>query len=88
MRAETVFGVDSDGVPVDVIIRWVSRVMTLVPGDVIATGTPAGVGPLKAGDVVEVMLDGIAHCVIRLWISRPEPCRSPAVVVADQVKEQ
>jgi 2-keto-4-pentenoate hydratase/2-oxohepta-3-ene-1,7-dioic acid hydratase in catechol pathway len=45
--------------PVDVIIRWVSRVMTLVPGDVIATGTPAGVGPLKAGDVVEVVIDGI-----------------------------
>jgi 2-keto-4-pentenoate hydratase/2-oxohepta-3-ene-1,7-dioic acid hydratase in catechol pathway len=45
--------------PVDVIIRWVSRVMTLVPGDVIATGTPAGVGPLKAGDVVEVMIEGI-----------------------------
>lgn len=45
--------------PVDVIIRWVSRVMTLLPGDVIATGTPAGVGPMKAGDVVEVMIDGI-----------------------------
>jgi 2-keto-4-pentenoate hydratase/2-oxohepta-3-ene-1,7-dioic acid hydratase in catechol pathway len=45
--------------PVDVIIRWVSRVMTLVPGDVIATGTPAGVGPIKAGDVVEVAISGI-----------------------------
>ena len=45
--------------PVDVIIRWVSRVMTLVPGDVIATGTPAGVGPIKAGVVVEVVVAGI-----------------------------
>ena len=45
--------------PVDVIIPWVSRVMTLLPGDVIATGTPAGVGPMKAGDVVEVIIDGI-----------------------------
>jgi 2-keto-4-pentenoate hydratase/2-oxohepta-3-ene-1,7-dioic acid hydratase in catechol pathway len=45
--------------PVDVIIRWVSRVMTLVPGDVIATGTPAGVGPIKSGDVVEVVIPGI-----------------------------
>jgi 2-keto-4-pentenoate hydratase/2-oxohepta-3-ene-1,7-dioic acid hydratase in catechol pathway len=44
---------------VDVIIRWVSRMMTLVPGDVIATGTPAGVGPLHAGDVVEVTVSGI-----------------------------
>ena len=45
--------------PVDVIIPWISRVMTLVPGDVIATGTPAGVGPIKAGDVVEVVIAGI-----------------------------
>ena len=43
----------------DVIIRWISRVMTLVPGDVIATGTPSGVGPLKAGDVVEVVVGGV-----------------------------
>jgi 2-keto-4-pentenoate hydratase/2-oxohepta-3-ene-1,7-dioic acid hydratase in catechol pathway len=44
---------------IDVIIPWVSRVMTLLPGDVIATGTPAGVGPMKAGDVVEVVIPGI-----------------------------
>jgi len=44
---------------VDAIIRWVSRVMTLLPGDVIATGTPAGVGPLHEGDVVEVIVDGV-----------------------------
>jgi 2-keto-4-pentenoate hydratase/2-oxohepta-3-ene-1,7-dioic acid hydratase in catechol pathway len=45
--------------PIDVIIPWVSRVMTLLPGDVIATGTPAGVGPMKAGDVVEIVVPGI-----------------------------
>lgn len=43
----------------DVIIRWISRVMTLFPGDVIATGTPSGVGPLKAGDIVEVVVGGV-----------------------------
>ena len=45
--------------PVDVIIRWIAQVMTLEPGDVIATGTPSGVGPLVAGDVVEVSVSGI-----------------------------
>ena len=45
--------------PVDVIIRWISRIMTLEPGDIIATGTPAGVRPLAAGDVVEVAVSGI-----------------------------
>jgi 2-keto-4-pentenoate hydratase/2-oxohepta-3-ene-1,7-dioic acid hydratase in catechol pathway len=44
---------------IGVILAWISRVMTLVPGDVIATGTPAGVGPLHEGDVVEVMVSGI-----------------------------
>jgi 2-keto-4-pentenoate hydratase/2-oxohepta-3-ene-1,7-dioic acid hydratase in catechol pathway len=41
------------------LVRWISRMMTLHPGDVIATGTPAGVGPLVAGDVVEVDIAGI-----------------------------
>jgi 2-keto-4-pentenoate hydratase/2-oxohepta-3-ene-1,7-dioic acid hydratase in catechol pathway len=45
--------------PVDVIIRWISRMMTLLPGDVVATGTPAGVGPIVAGDVVEVVVSGL-----------------------------
>ena len=45
--------------PVDVIIRWVSRMMTLVPGDVVPTGTPAGIGPLRPGDVVEVVVGGV-----------------------------
>jgi len=40
--------------PVDELIAFISTVMTLEPGDIILTGTPAGVGPLTAGDVVEV----------------------------------
>ena len=42
----------------DVVAR-VAEIMTLLPGDVIATGTPAGVGPLTAGDHVEIRIDGI-----------------------------
>lgn len=45
--------------PLDAIIRYISRVMTLFPGDLVATGTPAGVGPLAAGDVVEVTVEGV-----------------------------
>jgi len=41
------------------LLEYVSRVMTLLPGDVILTGTPAGVGPLEAGDKVEVEIEGI-----------------------------
>jgi 2-keto-4-pentenoate hydratase/2-oxohepta-3-ene-1,7-dioic acid hydratase in catechol pathway len=41
------------------LISYVSQVMTLEPGDVILTGTPAGVGPLQPGDVVEVEIEGI-----------------------------
>jgi 2-keto-4-pentenoate hydratase/2-oxohepta-3-ene-1,7-dioic acid hydratase in catechol pathway len=45
--------------PLDAIIRFISQVMTLEPGDVIATGTPAGVSPLNAGDLVEVTVEGV-----------------------------
>jgi 2-keto-4-pentenoate hydratase/2-oxohepta-3-ene-1,7-dioic acid hydratase in catechol pathway len=41
------------------LISFISRVMTLLPGDVIATGTPAGVGPMRPGDLVEVRVEGI-----------------------------
>jgi 2-keto-4-pentenoate hydratase/2-oxohepta-3-ene-1,7-dioic acid hydratase in catechol pathway len=41
------------------IIEWVTRVMTLLPGDVILTGTPAGVGPMTAGQSVSVTVEGI-----------------------------
>jgi 2-keto-4-pentenoate hydratase/2-oxohepta-3-ene-1,7-dioic acid hydratase in catechol pathway len=43
----------------DVVIRHIAQAMTLFPGDLIPTGTPAGVGPLVAGDVVEVSVEGV-----------------------------
>jgi 2-keto-4-pentenoate hydratase/2-oxohepta-3-ene-1,7-dioic acid hydratase in catechol pathway len=42
-----------------VLVEFVTSIMTMLPGDVIFTGTPAGVGPLAAGDVVEVEVEGI-----------------------------
>jgi 2-keto-4-pentenoate hydratase/2-oxohepta-3-ene-1,7-dioic acid hydratase in catechol pathway len=52
------------------LVRWVSRMMTLMPGDVIATGTPAGVGPLVAGDTVEVSVAGVG--VLRNPVQAPQ----------------
>jgi 2-keto-4-pentenoate hydratase/2-oxohepta-3-ene-1,7-dioic acid hydratase in catechol pathway len=46
---------------VDELIAYISHVMTLMPGDVIATGTPAGVGPLAPGDVVTVRVSGVGE---------------------------
>ncbi|CAN5844147.1 fumarylacetoacetate hydrolase family protein [soil metagenome] len=45
--------------PIPVLIAYISGIMTLEPGDVIATGTPAGVGPLQPGDRVEVEVPGL-----------------------------
>ncbi len=55
--------------PVAFLVRWISNVMTLYPGDLIATGTPAGVGPLLAGDVVEVSVNGVG--VLRNPVQAP-----------------
>jgi 2-keto-4-pentenoate hydratase/2-oxohepta-3-ene-1,7-dioic acid hydratase in catechol pathway len=43
----------------NVLIEFITKVMTLLPGDVIMTGTPAGIGPLTVGDQVEVEIEGI-----------------------------
>lgn len=43
------------------IVQFVSRIMTLQPGDVILTGTPSGVGPLSAGDRIEIEISGIGR---------------------------
>lgn len=43
------------------LVSFISSVMTLYPGDVVMTGTPAGVGPLTAGDVVSVSIEGIGE---------------------------
>jgi 2-keto-4-pentenoate hydratase/2-oxohepta-3-ene-1,7-dioic acid hydratase in catechol pathway len=45
--------------PVDVIIEYVSEFMSLEPGDLIATGTPPGVGPMEPGSTVRIEIDGI-----------------------------
>ena len=45
--------------PVDFLIRYISQMMTLLPGDVIATGTPSGVSKMEPGDVCEVEVEGI-----------------------------
>jgi 2-keto-4-pentenoate hydratase/2-oxohepta-3-ene-1,7-dioic acid hydratase in catechol pathway len=45
--------------PLDVVIRFISQAMTLMPGDLIPTGTPKGVGPVVAGDVMEIIVEGV-----------------------------
>jgi len=51
------------------LIATVSQVMTLLPGDVLLTGTPAGVGPLSAGDQVSVTIESIGTLTNRVVIS-------------------
>ncbi|MEX2109887.1 MAG: fumarylacetoacetate hydrolase family protein [Gemmatimonadaceae bacterium] len=43
------------------LLAYISRIMTLEPGDLVATGTPSGVGPLAPGDVVEVEIPGVSR---------------------------
>jgi 2-keto-4-pentenoate hydratase/2-oxohepta-3-ene-1,7-dioic acid hydratase in catechol pathway len=45
-------------------------VMTLLPGDVIATGTPSGIGPMRPGDVVEVRVEGIGTLRNRVLVEK------------------
>jgi 2-keto-4-pentenoate hydratase/2-oxohepta-3-ene-1,7-dioic acid hydratase in catechol pathway len=45
--------------PIDMLLRYITAAMTLYPGDLIPTGTPAGVGPMRPGDRVEVRIEGI-----------------------------
>ncbi len=45
--------------PVNHLMAYISTIMTLEPGDLIFTGTPAGIGPLTQGDIVEVSIEGI-----------------------------
>jgi len=57
--------------PVRFLIRYISEIMTLYPGDLIATGTPAGVSRVKDGDTVEVEVAGIGVLGNRVH----DPCR-------------
>ena len=52
--SEMVFSIPS-------LLAYISRIMTLEPGDLVATGTPSGVGPLVSGDVVEVEVVGVSR---------------------------
>ena len=47
--------------PIPELLSYISHIMTLEPGDLVATGTPAGVGPLAPGDVVEVVVGGVSR---------------------------
>jgi 2-keto-4-pentenoate hydratase/2-oxohepta-3-ene-1,7-dioic acid hydratase in catechol pathway len=61
--ANMVFGVAT-------LVSFISRIMTLWPGDVIATGTPAGIGPMAPGDVVEIRVEGIGRLQNRVVTER------------------
>ncbi|MBW2038970.1 MAG: fumarylacetoacetate hydrolase family protein [Deltaproteobacteria bacterium] len=45
------------------LVGFISQIMTLYPGDVIATGTPSGIGPMEVGDRVEVAIEGIGSLI-------------------------
>ncbi|MBF1988978.1 fumarylacetoacetate hydrolase family protein [Fischerella thermalis] len=47
--------------PPDYLVSYISQIMTLLPGDVVLTGTPVGVGPLNVGDCVRIEIEGIGR---------------------------
>jgi 2-keto-4-pentenoate hydratase/2-oxohepta-3-ene-1,7-dioic acid hydratase in catechol pathway len=49
--------------PVPALVAFISAIMTLLPGDIISTGTPAGIGPLKPGDSVAIEVEGVGELV-------------------------
>lgn len=57
--------------PVRQLVAYLSSVMTLLPGDVILTGTPAGIGPLLPGDMLESSIDGLGTLINRI-VAEPE----------------
>lgn len=59
--------------PVDFLIRYISNMMTLMPGDIIATGTPAGVSRMERGDICEVEIEGIG--ILRNPVEGPRRTR-------------
>ena len=48
------------------LISFISQCMTLLPGDVIATGTPAGIGPMQKGDTIEIRIEGLEPLVNKI----------------------
>ncbi|HZL04262.1 MAG TPA: fumarylacetoacetate hydrolase family protein, partial [Coriobacteriia bacterium] len=45
------------------LVSFISGVMTLLPGDLVLTGTPSGIGPMRRGDTVEVRIEGVGSLV-------------------------
>jgi 2-keto-4-pentenoate hydratase/2-oxohepta-3-ene-1,7-dioic acid hydratase in catechol pathway len=62
------------------LVAWASRIMTLEPGDVIATGTPSGIGPMKPGDTVEVEIEGIGTLSNPI-VSEPDGGSKPSIIL-------
>ena len=62
------------------LVSWASRIMTLEAGDLIATGTPAGVSPLKVGDTVEVEVQGIG-ILSNIVVAEPDAGSKPTTVL-------
>ena len=60
--------------PPDVLVSYISQIMTLLPGDVVLTGTPQGVGPLQIGDRVRVEIEGIG-ALENTVVARPSSSR-------------
>jgi len=48
---------------VEEVVSFISQIMTLMPGDIISTGTPAGIGPMQKGDKIEIKIEGIGILV-------------------------
>jgi 2-keto-4-pentenoate hydratase/2-oxohepta-3-ene-1,7-dioic acid hydratase in catechol pathway len=55
--------------PIFELVSFISHIMTLLPGDIIATGTPGGIGPMLPGDTVEVKIENIG--TLRNYVVRP-----------------
>ena len=51
---------------IDYLVEFVSKIMTLNPGDVISTGTPSGIGPMQKGDVIEIEVEEVGKLVNRV----------------------
>jgi len=56
--------------PVFELVSFISHIMTLLPGDIIATGTPGGIGPMQPGDTVEVKIENIG--TLRNYVVKPQ----------------
>jgi len=66
--SEMVFSIPS-------LLAYISRIMTLEPGDLVATGTPSGVGPLVPGDIVEIEIPGVSRVSNPVQESREKKTR-------------